>query len=99
MDAPEERGVWFVLRGGRRVGAVVINAPPEESVLERWTAPALAAKLGGVAARASTTNAGWVGDTFAAGATRPAGTPLLVLALLLLAAEALAVRSSRPAAA
>jgi hypothetical protein len=99
MDAPEERGVWFVLRGGRRVGAVVVNAPPEESVLERWTAPALAAKLGGVAARASTTNAGWVGDTYAAGATRPAGTPLLVLALLLLAAEALAVRSSRPAAA
>ena len=99
MDAPEERGVWFVLRGGRRVGAVVVNAPPEESALERWTAPALAARLGGVSARAASTNAGWVGDTFAAGATRPAGTPLLVVALLLLAAEALAVRTSRPTAA
>jgi hypothetical protein len=99
LDAPEERGVWFVLRGGRRVGAVVVNAPPEESALERWTAPVLAARLGGVSARAASTNAGWVGDTFAAGATRPAGTPLLVVALLLLAAEALAVRTSRPTAA
>jgi Aerotolerance regulator N-terminal len=99
MDAPEERGVWFVLRGGRRVGAVVVNAPPEESALERWTASALAARLGGASARAATTNAGWVGDTFAAGSTRPAGTPLLVVALLLLAAEALAVRTSRPIAA
>jgi hypothetical protein len=99
MDAPEERGVWFVLRGGRRVGAVVVNAPPEESALERWPAPALAARLGGVTARSASTNAGWVGDTFAAGATRPAGTPLLAVALVLLAAEALAVRTSRPTAA
>lgn len=99
MDAPEERGVWFVLRGGRRVGAVVVNAPPEESVLDRWTAPALAARLGGPGARSASSAAGWVGDTYAAGATRPAGTPLLVLALLLIAAEALAVRTSRPTAA
>jgi hypothetical protein len=99
MDAPEERGVWFVLRGGRRIGAVVVNAPPEESVLERWNAPALAARLGGATARAASTNVGWVGDTFAAGTTRPAGAPLLILALVLLAAEALAVRSSRPTAA
>jgi hypothetical protein len=98
-DAPEERGVWFVLRGGRRVGAVVVNAPPEESALERWPPPVLAARLGGVTARSASTNAGWVGDTFAAGATRPAGTPLLVVALVLLAAEALAVRTSRPTAA
>ena len=78
------------------MGAVVVNAPPEESVLERWRAPALAATLGGPLARSASTNVGWVSDTFAAGATRPAGTPLLVLALLLIAAEALAVRTSRP---
>ena len=99
MVSPEERGVWFVLRGGRRIGAVVVNAPPEESLLDRWAAPALAARLGGAPARAATTSLGWVGDTYAAGTTRPAGTPLLVLALLLLAAEALAVRTSRPTAA
>jgi len=99
MSSPDERGVWFVVRGGRRIGAVAVNSPPEESLLERWSAPALAARLGGATARASTTNVGWVNDTYAAGASRPAGTPLLVLALLLLAAEALAVRTSRPTAA
>jgi hypothetical protein len=99
MDAPEERGVWFVLRGGRRVGAVVVNAPPEESALERWNGATLGARLAGARARAATTAIGWVGDTYAAGSTRPAGTPLLVLALLLLAAEALVVRTSRPTAA
>jgi hypothetical protein len=99
MDAPEERGVWFVLRGGRRVGAVVVNAPAEESQLERWNAPALGARLGGARARTAATANGWVGDTYAAGSTRPAGTPLLMLALLLLAAEGLAVRTSRPTAA
>ncbi|HKH92896.1 MAG TPA: BatA domain-containing protein [Gemmatimonadaceae bacterium] len=99
MDAPDERGVWFVLRGGRRVGAVVVNAPPEESTLERWSATELGARLGGPRARTAATGIGWVGDTYAAGSTRPAGTPLLVLALLLLAAEAVAVRTSRPIAA
>src|SRR5205814_666653 len=90
-----------VARGGRLdnvavteryqlVRAVVVNAPPEESVLERWVATALAARLGGPLAHSASSNVGWVSDTYAAGATRPAGTPLLVLAVLLLAAEALA---------
>ena len=99
MDAPEERGVWFVLRGGRRVGAIVVNAPPEESDLARWPATTLAARIGGAAARVTNSESRWVGETYAAGSTRPAATPLLVLALLLLAAEAMAVRSSRPTAA
>jgi hypothetical protein len=99
MDAPEERGVWFILRGGRRVGAVVVNAPPEESSLERVNPAALAGRLGGVRATVATSAGGCVADVFAAGRTRPAATPLLVLALLLLAAEALVVRASRPIAA
>ena len=99
MDAPEERGVWFVLRGGRRVGAVVVNAPPEESQLERTNPASLAARLGGVRASVATGAGGWVADVFAAGRTRPAATPLLILALILLAAEALVVRASRPNAA
>ena len=95
MDAPEERGVWFVLRGGRRVGAVVVNAPPEESTLERMNPAALAARVGGVRASVATSAGGWAADVYAAGRTRPAATPLLVLALLLLAAEGLVVRASR----
>jgi hypothetical protein len=99
MDAPEERGVWFVLKGGRRVGAVVVNAPPEESNLERISPAALAARLGGIRASVATSAGGWVADVYAAGRTRPAATPLLVLALLLLAAEGLVVRASRQKAA
>ena len=88
-----------MLRGARRVGAVVVNAPPEESQLERTNPASLAARLGGVRASVATGAGGWVADVFAAGRTRPAATPLLILALILLAAEALVVRASRPNAA
>jgi hypothetical protein len=99
VDAPEERGVWFVLSAGRRVGAIVVNAPPEESDLARWPAPSLAARLGGARVRLAGGVNEWVGDTYAAGSRRPVATPLIALALLLLAAEVFAVRASRPTAA
>jgi hypothetical protein len=99
MNAPEERGVWFMLRGGRRIGALVVNAPPEESELTRLPAELLAPRLAGTRAHAAGTSDAWVRDTFAAGTRRPALTPLLLLALLLLAAEAVAVRTSRSTAA
>jgi len=97
--APLERGVWFVLRGGRRIGAIVVDAPPEESALARWSAGELATRLAGRDGHASGTADAWVRDAFAAGTRRPAVTPLLMLALLLIAAEAIAVRTSRPTAA
>ncbi|MEP6622419.1 MAG: BatA and WFA domain-containing protein [bacterium] len=97
--APEERGVWFILRGAKRIGAIVVNAPSDESALARWPASALAPELGGARARASRSADAWVRDTFAAGSRRPAVTPLLLLALLLLAAEAIAVRTTRSTAA
>jgi hypothetical protein len=97
--APLERGVWFVLRGGRRIGAIVVDAPAEESVLARFSATELATRLAGRDGHASGTANAWVDDAFAAATRRPAVTPLLVLALLLIAAEAIAVRTSRPTAA
>ena len=97
--APAERGVWFVLAGGRRVGAIVVNAPPEESSLARWRAGELATRLAGRDGRASGTADAWVRDSFAAGTRRPAVTPLLALALALIAAEAIALRTSRSTAA
>ena len=97
ITAPAERGVWFILRGGRRVGAIVVNAPPGESMLARWSATALANRLGGrVGARSSGSASAWVADVFASGTRRPALTPLLLLVLLLLAVEAVAVRTTRP---
>ena len=95
VAAPAERGVWFLLRGARRIGAIVVNAPPEESALARFTADALAPRLAGTRAHATQRTDDWVRDTFAAGTRRPASTLLLLLALLLLAAEAAAVRMNR----
>lgn len=97
--SPAERGVWFALRGARRIGAIVVNAPAEESALERWPAEVLAPRLAGTRGRATSRTDSWVRDTFAAGTRRPAVTPLLLLALLLLAAEAIAVRTTRSTAA
>jgi hypothetical protein len=99
MNAPGERGVWFMLRGGRRVGALVVNSPAEESMLARWPAEALASRLGGRSGRAALTGDAWARDTFASSTRRPAAFPLLLLAFLLLAAEAIAVRTSRSTAA
>ncbi|MES2179606.1 MAG: BatA and WFA domain-containing protein [Gemmatimonadota bacterium] len=98
-NAPEERGVWFILRGPRRIGAVVVNAPADESALARLSADALGARIGGDRASASQSASAWIRDTYASGTRRPAITPLLILALLLLSAEALAVRTTRSAAA
>lgn len=97
--APAERGVWFILRGARRIGAIVVNAPAEESALARMPAEVLAPRLAGARGRAAQRAGAWVRETFAAGTRRPAVTPLLMLALLLLAAEAIAVRTTRSSAA
>ncbi|MDQ2665673.1 MAG: BatA and WFA domain-containing protein [Gemmatimonadota bacterium] len=97
--APAERGVWFILRGARRIGAIAVNAPPAESELARLSGDLLAARLGGPRSRAATSGGAWVRDTFAAGTRRPIVAPLLILALLLIAAEAIAVRTTRSVAA
>ena len=97
--APEERGVWFILHGARRIGALVVNAPAEESSLERLSAEALAARISGLRGRAAANARDWVRTTFSAGTARPAVAPLLLLVLVLLLAETFAVRFTRSAAA
>jgi hypothetical protein len=99
ITAPAERGVWFFLRAGRRVGALVVEAPESESDLTRLSADRLAARLAGNRGRGATDSDALVRATFAVGARHPAVTPLLVLAFLFLIAEALAVRASRSTAA
>lgn len=97
--APAERGVWFLLRDGRRAGALVVEAPERESDLTRWSANRLADRLGGSRAHGVTDPDDLARATFAVGSSHPVTTPLLVLAFLLLALEAAAVRASRPSAA
>ena len=96
IDAPTERGVWFLLRAGRRVGALVVEAPDAESDLTRWRPRELAQRLGGADARGVTSPDALAHAAFTAGARHPFTTPLLVLAFLLLAAEAAVVRANRP---
>jgi hypothetical protein len=99
LTAPAERGTWFFLRAGRRVGALVVEAPETESDLTRWSADRLAARLGGKRGRGVTRADALARATFAVGSSHPVSTPLLVLAFLLLALEAVAVRASRSTAA
>lgn len=99
VAAPAERGVWFVRRGSRRIGALVVNSPANESALAREPAEHLAERLAGRSGSASNDPARWVRQAWSSGTTRPAVAPLLILALLLLAAEAAALRSPRITAA
>jgi hypothetical protein len=99
LAAPAERGIWFFQRAGRRVGALVVEAPESESDLTRLSAERLASRLGGNRGRGVTDSGALVRAAFSVGASHPAVTPLLVLAFLLLVVEALVVRASRSTAA
>ena len=99
IDAPAERGAWFLLHAGRRVGAIVVEAPEAESDLSRWSPRELANRLGGVNARGVSSPDALARAAFALGASHPFTTPLLVLACVLLAAEAAVVRANRSVAA
>lgn len=87
LSAPAAPGVYFLLRGPERAGALVVNPEPEESVLDRLSPSALRSRLAGRAVETTTNR-----DRVAAAAFDPSGgrslvTPLLLGALLALAAE------------
>jgi hypothetical protein len=97
IDAPWTAGVHFWRRGAARAGALVVNGEPAESDLARIDEAELAAQLGAERADDASSLAG---AAFGAGGRRFLDGTLLVLALLLLAAEALVARgglSTRPA--
>jgi hypothetical protein len=89
FDAPLTTGVFFFVRGSRRVGALVVNHQVEESRLDRWPA----AELGGHVADADVRVVGdrdtWVREAFAGVARRSLAAPLLIALLLVLAVETL----------
>jgi hypothetical protein len=95
LTAPWAAGVHFWYRGDRRAGALVVNPEPEESDLTRLAPDSLARTLG--ADRALQDPARLGRETFAAGGRRALATPLLLLALVLLAAESLVARRGRRA--
>lgn len=99
VTAPARPGVYFFLRGGRRGGALVVNAEDRESVLDRLTARELAARLGAHDVRVAGGDEELAARIFAAGGRQRLATPLLVLAVLLLLAESALARQPRLAGA
>ena len=94
VSAPSRPGVYFVRRGAERVGALVVNPEAEESDLRRLPIPALRDRFRGRDVLVTDDAAEWNRSLFDAGSRRPLQVPLIVLALLLLAAETFLVRRS-----
>ena len=94
IEAPWTAGVHFWRRGTDRVGALVVNGEPVESELARLPTDSLAGQLGASVASADPNVAGRA--VFAAGGSRALARTFLLLALLLLVAEALVARRSIP---
>lgn len=94
VTAPARAGVYFVRRGADRVGALVVNAEPEESDLRRLSLAMLRDRVRGRDVLVTNDPDAWSRSLFDAGSRRPLQLPLIVLALLLLAAETFLVRRS-----
>lgn len=91
--APARQGVYFLRRGPARVGAVTVNAEPDESDLRRLNDAAFAARIRGRDVTVLRDAGAWRAAAFAAGNRRPLGTLLLVLLLVVIAAETVVARS------
>jgi hypothetical protein len=92
IEVPSRAGTYFLLRGATRVGAVVVNPPPEESSLERYTADDLRERVGGARhAMVARDPAAWITQAFRGAARRSLIEPALVFALLMLVVEAIAI--------
>jgi hypothetical protein len=94
--APLRNGVYFLRRGTDRVGALVVNAELEESLLDRLGGAALTARLRGDNVIVTADQGELVGAAFDQSARRPLQALLLLLALAALVAEMVIVRRAEP---
>ena len=85
--APAQAGTYFFTRNQRRVGALVVNPEPGESVLDRWTAADFA-RLLGRGASVGSDDARFSASLFDVSTRRSLAVPLLVALLIVLAFEA-----------
>ncbi|MDB4875496.1 MAG: double-transrane region domain protein [Gemmatimonadetes bacterium] len=99
VDVPPRAGTYFLTRANRRVGAIVVNPPPEESVLDRYSADELRGRMHADRTLVAPDVAAWASMAFRAAARRSLVEPALIFALLMLLIEALAIgaRSRRVA--
>jgi hypothetical protein len=90
IRVPERTGTYFLTMGTRRVGAITVNPEHGESILDRLSSAELRSRFRSRATVIAETSDGWVEDAFRSASRRPLAAPLLLLALLALAAEGLA---------
>jgi len=87
LRAPDRSGVYFLLRGADRSGAIVVNAEPEESELGRLDDAALRDRVRGGRVSVASDARLWAGSLFSGADGRPLAVPFLVAALFALLAE------------
>jgi len=93
FDAPSQSGTYFLERAGYRVGALVVDAPPDESNLERARADDIERRFRARGMLRVTDRQRWTTLAFRAASRRALIEPLLILGLALLAVEAVFARA------
>ncbi len=94
--APLRAGIWFLRRGDERIGALVVNPEPDESLLGRLSVNDVASRI-----RVRSVDATQAADevapaAFDSSAGRPLQLILLLLALACLAVEMVIVHRAEP---
>lgn len=95
VDVPAQPGTYFFVRADHRVGALVVDPQPDESVLDRLGAADIARRIQARRVLAVTDRGGWIAQAFRAASRRSLIEPVLLAALALLALEALVVATGR----
>lgn len=95
FDAPAAAGTYFLIDGGRRVGALAVNAEAAESRLDRWPGRELGSRVASPPASRAGSTSEWVRLAFSGSPRRSLVLPLLVAAFVVLAAETLLSVSGR----
>lgn len=96
LEAPTRAGVYFWLRGTQRAGALVVNPEVNEADLTRLPIAQLRARFSGADVVASDDAAKWTATAFSFSGRRALDGAFIVLALLLLIAEAVVTRAIVP---
>jgi hypothetical protein len=91
VDVPARAGTYFLTRANRRVGALVVNPPPDESVLDRYSAAELQQRMPPGRALVAADPSAWSAMAFRGAARRSLVEPALLFALLMIVIEAMAI--------
>jgi hypothetical protein len=99
IESPGRPGVYFLLRGTERAGALVVDAEAEESVLDRLSDRELRSRVKAEDVRVARSAERWASAVFASAVRHPLVVPFLAAALLALLAETLlaGARRTQPA--